>query len=429
MSTQNVTTFQQLEKAVLSKATEINIANSIVCTHSIILPPGTSLRGTTESGHIPMLSFTSGDGIGVTADNAVANLFISAPEKQKAIFNAFSDEDLGIFRFENLRLTGMFSFVARKGTEKAEIIADNIDIVSADARANFEQPQKFGVNPLQGAFTVYNYNKHAESNITLTASNISAGREGAPVKGSGIFISGAGDEGGWVTLKKLTTKDVFSNGLIAENTSTIIAAAVFIVNGVKAENVLNEGKCVTYGSNDRVLDNWGEVQTWEAYAPIISYGPSSIGFVNFGTVENFTATAPLQTFGMGSRGYNQYDGSAQNVTFKSIETFGDGSTGVQLSKKIGVLNIQGSLVTHGGKGNTLVKGKNVELPAIALSLQEGGSAEAVTVGGNIETHGDDVATVKIEKGASIGKLQVEGEILATGKNAKTIENASEQSIL
>lgn len=204
---------------------------------------------------------------------------------------------------------------------------------------------------------------------------------------------------------------------------------MFIVNGVKAETVLNEGKCVTYGSNDMVLDNWGEVQTWEAHAPIISYGPSSIGFVNFGTVENFTATVPLQTFGMGSRGYNQYEGSAQNVTFESIETFDDGSTGVQLSKKIGVLNIRGSLVTHGGKGNTLVKGKNVELPAIALSLQEGGGAEAVTVGGNIETHGDDVVTVKIEKGASIGKLQVEGEILATGKNAKTIENASEQSIL
>lgn len=421
MNSNFIKNFQQLEQATLSGKTDLPIVNSIVCTHSIVLPKGAKLYGANENGQTPMLSFNSGDGVGVTADNTVSNINITTLENQKAIFNALAEEDLGTFTFQNLKLNGMFSFIARKGTMKATINADHIDIITADARANFEQPQKFGVNTLQGAFTIYNYNKEPQSNLTVSATHISCGREDAPVKGSGIFICGAGDEGGWVTLKKLSTGDIYSNGMIPENTATMISAGVFIVNGVKAEEIQNNGKTTTYGSNDMVLDNWGEVKFWTVEGKVTSFGPSSIGFVNFGTVETFQAKCPVQTYGMGSRGYNQYDGTVKDISFESIETFGDGSIGVQISKKIGTLKVAKSITTHGSTGNSLVKGKNVELPAIALSVQEGGGADLISVGQNIETFGDGVTTYKVEKGGSVKNLEVGGELSAFGKDSQLQE--------
>ena len=135
-------------------------------------------------------------------------------------------------------------------------------------------------------------------------------------------------------------------------------------------------------------------------------------------MKNFKVNAAVKVYGVGSRGYNQYDGTVENIAFDSIETFGDGSIGVQLSKKIGKLSIAKDLKTHGGTGNTWVKGKNVELPADALSVKEGGNAEEITIGGNMETHGDDVVTYRLEEGGSVGNLKVNGEIIALGKRSE-----------
>ena len=52
------------------------------------------------------------------------------------------------------------------------------------------------------------------------------------------------------------------------------------------------GVYVTYGPNDMVLDNWGDVDRWIAEGKVISYGPSGIGFVNFGTTRSFHARLP-----------------------------------------------------------------------------------------------------------------------------------------
>jgi len=84
----------------------------------------------------------------------------------------------------------------------------------------------------------------------------------------------------------------------------MITGGVFIVFGVKAKTVTNNGEIVTYGVNDMVLDNWGSVDSWTANENLISYGPSGIGFVNFGTVNNFTAKKEIITYGLGARGFN-----------------------------------------------------------------------------------------------------------------------------
>jgi hypothetical protein len=68
-------------------------------------------------------------------------------------------------------------------------------------------------------------------------------------------------------------------------------------------------------------------------------------------------------------------------------THGDGSIGVQVSRLLPVLEIKGELSTEGGEGMSLVKGVQMTLKAIALSVEPGGSVGKVTIGGELRTTG------------------------------------------
>jgi hypothetical protein len=56
--------------------------------------------------------------------------------------------------------------------------------------------------------------------VTITAdlTGLSAGRTGAPVRGSGLFVSGGGDGAGRMDVSRLVTGAVFSDGGIAPGT-------------------------------------------------------------------------------------------------------------------------------------------------------------------------------------------------------------------
>jgi hypothetical protein len=414
-----VNTFNDLVSAIQDGKMEITISRSILCNYSILLPEGVNLNGKAqENGELPMLSFQHSDGIGVSANNSVKSLHIDAPVNHKAIFNTKAQKDLGTFTFENLLIKGQVSIIARLGVEKAKVVLDNIDIHSADTRHYLEQPQKYGVNVLQGALTIYNLNASSESLLSVEVSNLSVGRKNAPVSGCGVFISGFGDQGGRTEISKLHTKAVYSNGKIPLGVADYITAGIFVLYGAHANEVVTDGEVITYGVNDMVLDVWGSVDNWTSNAPVISYGPSGVGFVNFGTVKNFTIKAPLQTYGVGARGYNQYDGTVDNISFESIETFGDGSVGIQISKKIGTLTVNGNVTTHGSIGSSLVKGVYVDLPAYALSIKNGGEAKCIIIKGNLATYGDNVVSYIVEKGGKPGILTVSGKIIASGKNSQ-----------
>lgn len=416
-----VVNFHELMEAINNNAEEIVVTRSIPCLYSFIVRNGVTLRGKKqENGELPLLLFMDNDGIGLSGNNTVRDLVVSAPAGHKAIYLAETREDLGFFLFDNITLTGQFSLIFRQGVLNASVSISDLDIIASDSRHYLEQPQKYGVNVLQGALTIYNFCNEPKSTIQVTASNIRIGRRNAPVFGSGVFIAGFGDKGGRVDVAQLHTLEVYSTGKIPFGASDFITAAIFILNGTKVKDIVHDGEIVTYGVNDMVLDAWGEVEEWTCNAPVISYGPSGIGFVNFGIVKRLVANAPFETYGLGSRGYNQYDGTIDEIVFDSISTYGDGAIGIQISKKIGSITVKGNVTTHGGTGNSLVKGVIVALPASAVSIRNGGEVDSIRIGGNVQTFGDNIATYTVEDGGIVHAMTVDGVVAAKGRNAKPI---------
>lgn len=415
-----ISSFSELQAALSRGEKAIELGRTITALHSIILPAGVTLTGAKqEDGTLPMVIFINTDGFGATKDNTISDLTISTPAEKKAVYAAFTDEDAGTLTFTNLHVTGQFSVIMRLGTKKANVVMDHVDVVNADARSFLEQPQKYGVNVLQGAITLYNFNSEKDSLMTVRAENLTVGRRDAPVSGSGIFVAGFGDDGGRMEIERLHTGAVYSVGRLAQGVADYITAAVFVLNGAHAKEVMHDGEIVTYGTNDMVLDAWGEVDDWIVNAPVLSYGPSGIGFVNFGKVKNFDASkSPFVTYGTGARGYNQYDGTVDNIHFKSVTTNGDGSIAIQVSKPIGTLTVDESIETHGSKGNSLVKGVNMELPAIALSVKDGGVIRELNVGKDIATHGDEVVSLNVDKGGEITAATIGGTIRAESDQSK-----------
>lgn len=393
----------------------LELHTSILSSASIILPAGFKLTSINKERCI--LSFSNSDGIGLTANNEVSNLTIQTNPNNRAIYVSGNDlADLGVLSLKNLTITGQVQILTRANAIKTNLIADSIDIVSCDSRKYSEQPQKYGVNVYQGAFTVYNYNSDTTSVINATLTNISLGRKGAPVIGTGLFIGGFGDHGGYVLADNVTTGEIYTNGMIPFGQPNLITGACFIVNGARVKNITHYGALTTYGVNDMVLDTWGHVDKWIAEEPITSFGPSGIGFVNFGTVNEFEAKEKIETFGLGARGFNQYDGTVGNAKFHSIITHGNGSIGVQVSKPIGTITVTNGITTEGSQGQTLVKGVIMNLAADAISIKPGGDIKQLNVSGGITTKGDNVSSYHVEGGV-VHQLEVSDDIVSNGDNS------------
>lgn len=388
----------------------LEIQTSLVFPYSVVLPPGVIVHGIDPQ--ISILSFNSGDGLGLSGDNEISNLSIQTNPSYRAIYVASEHTDLGILKLNNLTVTGQVQILTRSSTKKAKLIAEQIDIVSCDSRKYPEQPQKYGVNVYQGAFTVYNFSSDPESLIQASLTNISLGRKSAPVIGSGLYVSGFGDKGGRVEVDMITTGNIYSNGMLPYGIPDMITAGVFIVYGVHVKNIVHHGTVTTYGVNDMVLDTWGRVDEWIAEKPITSYGPSGIGFVNFGVVDRFEAKDKIETFGLGARGFNQYDGTIKTAIFDSITTHGDGSIGIQVSKPVGTIEVKGPVLTHGSVGQTLVKGVIMTLPANGVSVKAGGEIQNLILGGGIITEGNHVHSLDVE--GKIAELSVKQDIQANG---------------
>jgi len=389
---------------------QITVSGHLKNVPSVRLSPGQSLRGTDKNAKI---AFADGaDGVQLSSDNRIDGLQLEASPTKRAIFNDTTVDSLGRIELHNLTTTGRVQILARDKVRAGHVDVDGLDIIAADARGENERPHGYGVYVLHGAFTLWNM--QPDDNIVVTADlvGLSAGRDGAPVRGSGVFVSGAGDKGGRLNVSRLETSAIYSDGGIAPGTPDQITGGVFTVYGAHVDVVKNHGPVTTYGVNDMVLDNWGVVDLWIAEEKITSRGPSGIGFVNFGTVHDLKVTAPIETFGQGARGFNVYTGTVDAADFDRVVTHADGAVGIQISQPIGRLIVRRGIETFGGTGQSLVKGVVMTLSAIGLSIKPGGSAREIEIAGGIKTNGKGVAP--IENHGAIEAFRVTGGLIAAG---------------
>lgn len=388
----------------------IAVSGALVDAPSISLSPGQSLRGAGEAASI---TFAEGaDGLRLSTGNRVHDIRLNVAPERRAIFNDTSVARLGRIELHGVTTIGRVQILARDKVRSGHVEVRDLDVIAADARAETDRPHGYGVHVLQGAFTLWNMQVDREAVISADLAGISVGRNGAPVRGSGVFVSGAGDTGGRLAVSRLETNAVYSDGGIAPGTPDQITGGVFTVYGAHVDLVRNRGPVVTYGVNDMVLDNWGVVDRWIADDKITSYGPSGIGFVNFGTVHELRVNATIETFGQGARGFNVYTGTVGTAEFDRVVTRADGAVGVQISQPIGRLLVRRGIETFGGTGPSLVKGVVVTLSAIALSIKPGGSAREIDIAGGLKTHGAGVAP--LEQHGSVGSLRISGGMVAAG---------------
>ncbi len=399
-----------IEAARNREIRKIKVSGSLTDVPSVRLSPGQALWGEGDRAEI---CFTAGvDGLQLTTDNEVRNIRLSAAPDKRSVFNDTSVESLGRLTLAALSVTGQVQILARDKVRSGHVEVKGLDILSADARAWTERPHGYGVYVIQGAFTLWNM--QADESVTITAelSGLSAGRVGAPVLGSGVFVSGAGDKGGRLLVSFLETGAIYSDAKIPAGTPDQISGGVFTVHGCRVDVVRNRGPVTTYGVNDMVLDNWGFVDRWIAEEKITSHGPSGIGFVNFGIVNELKVQAPIETFGLGARAFNVYTGTVHLAEFDRLVTHSDGAVGVQISQPIGRLVVHRGIETFGGTGKSLVKGVITTLSAIGLSIKPGGSAQAVEVDGGIITNAPGIAPFELH--GSIEAFHVSGGFKAAG---------------
>ena len=410
-----VSTAVELSAALQAGAEAIEVRGEVSGMPMITLGPGVRLRGGT-------LRFGA-KGVRLTRDNVLEDVTIRTADHEAAILNDTSVADLGTLTLRNVRTSGQVLLVARDAVRAGHVQVEGLTVERADVRGRIERPHGFGVEALQGAFTLWNQQPDPAVEITAELVDLAAGSAGHPVRGSGVFVGGHGDwdgraDGGTVSVSLLRTGEIHADGGIAAGTPDLISGGMFVISGAVVEQVVNAGSVTTYGPNDMVLDNWGQVQSWTATAPVTSHGPSGIGFVNFGDLDRLDVQAPIATHGTGARGFNLYDGSLRHAVFGSIATSGDGAVGIQVSKPLGTLELRGDLTTSGGEGQSLVQGVQTALKAIALSVKPGGTIARLASKGRITASGDDVVAVEID--GEIGQIQVAGGIAAQGARSDAV---------
>ncbi len=365
---------------------------------TLSLRPGQSLVAAEKGA---ALRFVQGvDGIRVSTDNTLEALAFLTEPARRAVVNDTTCATLGRLVLRDLHLVGRVEIVAEDAVRGGHVDAENVHIEAADARGGDVRPRGFGVEVVPGAWTLWNRQRDPRVMLTAELLNLSAGRAGAPVRGSGIFVAGT-PEGGQLLVSRLETGAVWVDGGIEPGTPDRIAGGVFTVSGARVGLVRNRGSVTTYGVNDMVLDNWGEVDRWVVEAPVTSFGPSAIGFVNFGPINVLNVNAPVETFGPGARGFNVYDGTVGEAVFDRVVTHGDGAVGIQISRPVGSITVLRGIETFGAAGPSLVKGVMMQLPAIALSIKPGGSARRIAIAGGLRT-----------RGAGIDAFQLHGEVVS-----------------
>ncbi|MEH2311467.1 MAG: hypothetical protein V7K35_08710 [Nostoc sp.] len=401
-----------LAEAVQRTHVVIEVAGRLHDLEKFTLLEGSSLVGTTSDAELVFKP--DSDGVALTANNTLQNLTLRSDPSRLTLSLESATTTLGQLKLQHLVVYGRLHLESSI-VMTADLVLTDVQMYDGDSTSALHRPVGYGVEVVPGSLTIYNRCTDPQSRWTLRAENLSGGTRDVPLRGSGIFIFGGmtvpanadpqggsapSSPGGMIDLKLLTTGEIHTNGNIPAGTGNLISGGVFVGSGVKAQQVINNSPVTTYGTNDMVLDNWGNVRLWLARQSIISHGTSGIGFVNFGDLQTLIVQGDLATYGEGARGFNLYDGTLAYAEFKSITTHGNGSIGIQTSKPFGSILVLGDVITKGSRGNSLVRGVVVQLDAHALSLKPGTSGKEIIVLGRVEAQREEITSLDFAAPAS-----------------------------
>ena len=179
--TQVVTNADELQDAVKRGEQHITIEGEIRGMPMLALQPGQTLTGGT-------LHFGA-RGVQLSRDNTLSNSTILTSEMERAILNDTSVTDLGTLMLHNVRTIGQVALFIGGATLSGHVRVENLHIERADVRGRSMRPHAYGVDAMQGAFTLWNTHTN---DVTITAEllNISAGNVGSPVRGGGASLEG-----------------------------------------------------------------------------------------------------------------------------------------------------------------------------------------------------------------------------------------------
>jgi hypothetical protein len=83
---------------------------------------------------------------------------------------------------------------SRDAVRSGHVRVDGLTVATADVRGRVERSPGFGVDALQGGFTLWNQRPDPAVEITAELLDLAAGDAEHPVRGSGVFV---GVRRGW----------------------------------------------------------------------------------------------------------------------------------------------------------------------------------------------------------------------------------------
>ena len=143
-----VTTAAELLDALQTGVEEIEVRGDLSGMPMVTLNPGVRLRGGT-------LRFGA-KGIRLTRDNVLDDVTVLTRDDEVAVLNDTSVPGLGTLELRNVRTSGQVLLLAADAVRSGHVRIEGLRVDRADVRGRVDRPHGFGVEALQGGFTLWN---------------------------------------------------------------------------------------------------------------------------------------------------------------------------------------------------------------------------------------------------------------------------------
>ncbi|MEG1586438.1 MAG: hypothetical protein RR346_06145, partial [Bacteroidales bacterium] len=358
------------------------------------------------------------EGFCLTKGNELKNLVIETDPDKRAIYQDQEMESISTQHLSRLSVSGQISFIMTDKTKKGRIDASFIHVKEASTMHLKERPNRFAVDIVQGAFTIWNQSEN-DSEIEVDITHFSCGGETRPINGSGLVISGTEERMGKIKSTVISCGHIYTKGEIGNGVADLVSAGIAICYQTIVRNLNVYGRITCYGGNEMGIYNWGLIERGSITDRIETHGPNGCGFINAGNIGKMNFMHEIETFGTGARGFYMFDGAAKDLHFDRIVTHGNAASAIQFNRYIDRISISRGIEVFGNCLNVLFADSVVKASADAISVKYGGTARMIKVTGDLVTHGNEVRTIYDEAG--IEKLLVSGKVIATGQKSVALE--------